>query len=475
MRIAEVRGAKVSGSDLALGGHSSENVGEDVELVVFSGAIVEDNVELAEAKRRGIECIERGGFLGQLCQGFERVIAVAGTHGKTTTAAMLGCVMREATLHFGGQYKEIREKKEERRKRAHGESSSLRGGEADEAIPCEVRSAHEIASSASPPRNDGNEDESSCIEDIKIDGVRLGDDTLITEACEFRRSMLHIKEAVTVITNVDFDHPDCYKDDAEYFGAFEELATQSKAVIVCGDDVRIRNIAKDKVVVSFGFDEGNDYRAVNLSENEGEVSFDVVFNDHSAAMRHPSKDGNFSKDNILGTIKLNIMGRHNALNALCAVVTALNFGVKFGDIAKRLEGFLGVGRRMERLGKLGERDVWLDYAHHPKEIACALEAFKGQKVAVVFQPHTYSRLRSLWDEFGSALSNKSLTRVVVLPVYAAREKAVEGVGGQEFAEKFGFCYAESFGVAREYLDKECGGDEVILLLGAGDVDKVYLG
>jgi len=423
MRIAEVRGAKVSGSDLALGGHSAENIGDDVELVVFSGAIAEDNVELAEAKRRGIECIERGAFLGQLCRGFERVIAVAGTHGKTTTAAMLGCVIRDATLHFGGQ--------------------------------CSMLS------------------EQGSIEEVN--GVRLGDDTLITEACEFRRSMLHIKEAVTVITNVDFDHPDCYKDDAEYFGAFEELATQSKAVIVCGDDVRVKDIARDKVVISVGFDEGNDYRAVNLNENEGEVSFDVVFNDHSAAMRHPSKEGNFSKDNILGKIKLNIMGRHNALNALCAVVTTLNFGVEFDDIAKRLEGFLGVGRRMERLGKLGERDVWLDYAHHPKEIACALEAFKGQKVAVVFQPHTYSRLRSLWNEFGSALSNKSLTRVVVLPVYAAREKAVEGIGGKEFAEKFGFCYAESFAVAREYLDKECGADEVILLLGAGDVDKVYLG
>ena len=155
MRIAESRGATASGSDLALNGHSADNIGENVKLVVYSGAVAEDNIEFIEAKRRGIPCVERGEFLGRLCGSFENVIAVAGTHGKTTTSAMLGCVMREAALHFGGQ--------------------------------CSMLSAQ------------------GAIEDI--DGVRLGGDTLITEACEFRRSMLHIKEAVAVITNIDFDIP----------------------------------------------------------------------------------------------------------------------------------------------------------------------------------------------------------------------------------------------------------------------------
>jgi len=409
MRIVEARGAKVSGSDLALGGHSAKNIGNNIELVVFSGAVGEDNVELIEAKRRKISCIERGEFLGQLCKSFDKVIAVAGTHGKTTTSAMLGGVMREATLHFGGQFSTLNFQRS--------------------------------------------------IEDI--DGIRLGGDTLITEACEFRRSMLYIKEAVAIITNVDFDHPDCYRDRGEYFKAFKKFAKQSLAVIICGDDRRTRGLVRNKVVITFGFEEGNDYRAVNITESDNGVEFDVV-----------------TQYGGVGRIKLNVPGRHNALNALCAVVTALNFGLEFDEVAGRLENFLGVKRRMELIGDLDGREVWLDYAHHPKEIECALSAVGGRKTTVVFQPHTYSRLRSLWEEFGEVLNNKAghadISRVIVLPVYAAREKALKGVGGREFAEQSGFYYADSFKRARAYLKTECDQDEIILLLGAGDIDKVII-
>ena len=398
-KIAAARGCCVTGSDLVIEGHAADNVG-GAELVVYTGAVSADNAELVEARRRGIPCIERGEYLGKLAAEFDRVIAVAGTHGKTTTAAMIGCIIEDATLHFGGRYTTI-----------NGES---------------------------------------------VGGVRLGGSLFLTEACEFRRSMLHIKGGLAVITNVDFDHPDCYADEREYFAAFEEFTRGHRAVITCGDDARLKKIASDKVVVTFGFGEGNDYRAVNI----GEGGFDVVCGGE-----------------WLGRISLKPLGRHNVLNALCAAAAACELGVNWVDIARRLAAFEGVDRRMQRLGDLDGRRVYLDYAHHPDEIGSALGAFEGSKIAAVFQPHTYTRLKSLWERFAASLGGAGIERVIVLPVYAAREKPLAGVGGREFAQylstvRDNVIFAQAFGEAREYLERECGIDEVILLLGAGDVDGV---
>jgi len=387
MKIAAARGATVTGSDLALNGHNASNIG-NAGLVVYSGAVVEDNVELVEARRRGILCVERGEYLGQLAAEFERVVAIAGTHGKTTTAAMIGCIIEDATLHFGGRYRTTNE---------------------------------------------------------SVDGVRLGGSLFVTEACEFRRSMLHIRGGLAVITNTDFDHPDCYKDKEEYFSAFEQFAAGHRAIIACGDDPRLREMAG----VSFGFGEHNDYRAVNISGS----SFVVLCGKE-----------------VLGRIDLKMPGRHNILNALCAVAVALELGVAWADIAERLAAFEGVDRRMERLPDFEGKRAYLDYAHHPDEIKRAVETFEGAKVAVVFQPHTYTRLSSLWQRFAAALSG--VNRIILLPVFAAREKPLAGIGGREFAESICAYYAGDFAAAREYLAKNCAKDEIILLLGAGDVDKV---
>jgi len=408
MRIAQSKGISVSGSDWVYGGHGAGNISADVGLVVYSGAIALDNVELVEAKKRGIPTVERGEYLGRLCGQFGRVIAVAGTHGKTTTSAMLGCIMAESSLHFGGSY--------------------VTNGE-------------------------------------RVDGVRVAGTTLITEACEYKRSMLHISGGIAVITNVDFDHPDCYKDKADYMDAFVDFARGHRTVIHNGDDAKLRGIGANRRTITFGLGEDNDYCAVDISTNPlAGSAFGVV-----------------KGDEYLGKVSLKLFGLHNVVNALCAITAAHTMGTDWDTIANRLKDFGGLERRLERLENIDNRAVYLDYAHHPDEIACAAAAFGMQPVSVVMQPHTYTRLMSLWERFGESLCGKNIVRVVVLDVYAAREvRPIDGKGSEEFCQylsgiRNNVYYAPSFGDAKSHLLAQCSADETILLLGAGDVDRVIGG
>jgi UDP-N-acetylmuramate--alanine ligase len=231
---------------------------------------------------------------------------------------------------------------------------------------------------------------------------------LISEACEYKRNFLYLKPDFTIVTNVDYDHPDCYSTLSSVKKAFGEFCAQSKLCFINADDVNSAYLLKRKNVVSYGFNAG-EFRAEITAFTSCGYKFRVKYNGVKA--------GDFS---------LNLKGRHYLYDALAAVVAALCYGVSAGEIAEKLAEFCGVARRNEYVGKLGACAFYTDYAHHPKEIESELSLLKSQydSICVAFQPHTFSRTRSMLPSFVKSLSIADL--VLLVPTYAARESGEDG-------------------------------------------------
>ena len=398
-------GHETSGSDLSSGGHDPKNV-EGANLVVFTGAITSDNPELAAARARGIPTIERSDYLAAIAAAFGQVIAIAGSHGKTTTTALTAAATESLnpTVHIGGDY------------------------------------------------------------DFRGDGTEY----FITEACEFRRSFLSLSPDVGVILNAELDHTDCYHSEAEAVEAFLTFGRQCRKLYVNGDDPRlsaekIRSACSatgnSKVapseITTFGLGENCAVRAVGLCAYESNrYSFSLFFLGVNMGRLHP-----------------NLIGKHNVYNALAAAAVALGEGVSMSEIAHTFADFKGVARRMETLGVVNGARIIADYAHHPTEIRALISAIKGRgRLIVVFEPHTYSRTRDLFDRFKTCFCGAD--EVVLLPVFAAREKTgnVTSVDlYNEIAKLMPARYFGSYDEAENYLRGEiCEGDTVAFV-GAGTI------
>lgn len=390
--------------------HKAENLA-DAEVLVKSTAIDWDNPEVAAARERGIPVIPRAEMLAELMR-LKTGIAVAGTHGKTTTTSLLATVFTEAgmdpTVIIGG------------RLNTYGSHALMGEGE-----------------------------------------------YLIAEADESDGSFLSLLPIMNVVTNVDLDHTDYYPDMASVDEAFVQFMNQVPFYglnVVCGDDPRVRQLLPriKRPVLTYGMEEGNDLRA-EIHELGLSSRFSVYWRgEHWAevTLAHP--------------------GRHNIQNALAAIAVAMQSGISRESVLQGLEGFGGVGRRMEKKGESEGVLVLDDYGHHPREIDLTLqtvkEVYRDRRLIVVFQPHRFTRTRDLFPDFCRAFTRADL--LFVTDVYPASEDPIPGVSGISLAqgirqmsgqevvscEDFSNCLSE-------LLDISAPGD-VILTLGAGNVVKL---
>lgn len=426
-KILMAQGIKVSGSDLKSSpitddlakqgakifiGHRAENVGE-AELVVITSAAHADNVEVLQANRRGIRVVKRYEFFPELTMG-RRVIAVAGTHGKTTTTGMIGTILTRAgldpTVIVGGMIPEL--------------NGNARAGKGD---------------------------------------------YFVIEADEYDRAFLGLSPQIAVVTAIEMDHPDIYHDISEITKAFSVFMGQvhEEGVIVgCGDDklvvdemtnVRTRS-------VRYGFGDQNNWRAENVRPNElGGSDFTVHYD------RLPGPD-----------YHLRIPGAHNVLNALAALAVADSVGVSNAVSGATLQNFRGAARRFEIIGEFSGVTVIDDYAHHPTEIRATLAAararFPGQSLWAVFQPHTFSRTRALETDFARAFDDAD--HVIITEIFAARETDSFGTSGRDIIARMNHRDARfiaSPDALLDYLTRSVRSGDVLLTLGAGDVNQVGAG
>lgn len=387
-------GHSVSGSDASTTGHRKENI-DGADLVVFSGAIKPNNEELAFARQCSIPCVERSEYLGAIADGYDRVVAIAGSHGKTTATAMTAKVASELkpTVHIGADYDYLKD-----------EEKSL----------------------------------------------------FITEACEYRKSLLFLRPTIGVVLNSDLDHTDCYKSVDEIAQVFGEFASLSQTVLYNGDDERLKRVMPP-CSLSFGLKADNDFSAFEIERTSDErYRFELIF-----------------KGKSLGKIETSVKGIHNLYNALVSASVGVLLGVPFSKIQENIRAFTGVKRRNEIVGEINGAQVISDYAHHPTEIKATLSAITAKnRVIAVFEPHTYSRTRDLFDGFISSFSRAD--EVLLLPVYASREsedKVNSITLTSEIKKRQKASYFSSYDELSSYLRETVRSGDTVVFLGAGTIDK----
>ena len=436
--IAEVLhnlGYRVSGSDLrdnsmtrrlkAMGinvvvGHRADNVA-GVDALVISSAVAQDNPEVVAANEQRIPVVPRAEMLAELMR-FRKGIAVAGTHGKTTTTSLIASVLGEADLDptfvIGG------------RLNSAGVNARLGSGE-----------------------------------------------YLVAEADESDASFLYLQPMLAVVTNIDADHMATYGGDyGRLRGAFIEFLHHLPfygLAVVCADDPGVREILQriNRSLVTYGFSEGVDLQAVDVTQQGAVTRFKVV------------RQG---RDEVLD-ITLNLAGRHNVLNALAAIAVAEELCVPDEVIVRALAGFEGIGRRFQVNGEVttakGQVLLVDDYGHHPSEVAATIAAIRDgwphRRLVVAFQPHRYSRTQDLLDDFAMVLSE--VDALVLLEVYPAGEAPIAGADGRSLARairvrgKVNPVFVESVDDLAVTLNGVIRDGDVVLTLGAGDIGKAANG
>ena len=431
--IAEVMhnlGYKVQGSDVAEGyvieglrkrgilvaiGHDADNLG-DAAVVVTSTAIKRANPEVAAAYEQRIPVVRRAEMLAELMR-LKSTVAVAGTHGKTTTTSMIA-----AMLDAGGV-----------------DPTVINGG----------------------------------IINSYGSNARLGaSDWMVVEADESDGSFLRLDGTIAVVTNIDPEHLDHYGSfDAvkDAFVEFIENVPFYGAAVLCLDHPEVQALlprVRDRRIVTYGFSAQADVRGVNVVPGAGGNRFEVI-------IRH--RDGSTRS---IEDVSLPMAGRHNVQNALAAIAVAIELGLDDATIQKGFGAFGGVKRRFTKVGETGGVTIIDDYGHHPVEIRAVLSAARegaqGRVIAVV-QPHRYSRLGGLMDEFAQAFNEADV--VYVAPVYAAGETPVEGVSAGALVDRLkarghraAAEIADADALATELAEEAVAGDMVVCL-GAGDITK----
>ena len=424
--LAEIllgRGYKVSGSDMqqssltdkliSLGatvyiGQKASNI-KDCDLIVYTAAIKENNEEFIAAKESGAPLIDRATLLGAVMRSYKYAVAVSGTHGKTSTTSMMSHIMLQAEL----------------------DPTISIGGEL--------------------PAIDGN--------------IRVGQsDYFVCEACEYCESFLKFFPYISIILNVEEDHLDYFKDINHIIRAFHGLALlppADGAVVANIDNKNAIDAVKDIncELITCSIETNADYCAKHSEpDNLGCYSFDI-----------------YEKGKNLGNIKLSVPGKHNVSNAVCAIAASRRLGVSFEDIKEGLLSYGGVNRRFEKKGEKHGITVIDDYAHHPTEIEATLktaEKMDCKNIWCVFQPHTYTRTKTLYHDFVKKF-NASRAKILMLDIYAAREKDTGLVSSKQLAGDIKDCtYFPSFEECAEYLKENAQRGDLIITMGAGDVYKV---
>lgn len=410
----QARGAQV------IAGHRPENV-QGADLVVRSSAVPDDNVEVQAALDAGIPVLKRAEFLGRLMREVHAGtgIAIAGTHGKTTTTAMIAWMLtalgQDPSYIIGGVSTNLG-------KNAHAGSGSF----------------------------------------------------FVIEADEYDRMFLGLRPQIAVVTNVEHDHPDCYPTPADFRRAFLDFVDRLSpdgTLLACADDpgadwLLEKAAARGIRCLAYGLDrEEYAYLARDLKpENSGGYRFEAFCQASGTISNVP--------------VVLQVPGTHNVKNALAALAVADLLGLPLDAAAQALNEFRGTGRRFEVRAEVAGVVLVDDYAHHPTEIQATLSAarsrYPGRRIWAVWQPHTYSRTRALLPQFLTAFEQAD--HVLVTPVYAAREEAPrDGFTAAQVAEAILGCPADfvpDLEAAKEYLLANLHSGDVVLVLSAGDADQL---
>ncbi|MDD2358946.1 MAG: UDP-N-acetylmuramate--L-alanine ligase [Syntrophaceticus schinkii] len=414
-------GMRVSGSDLVSSpvveslrqrgaqiaiGHQAENIVDGLDAVVVSSAIPPSNIELSAACSKGLPVMTRGELLAKVMESYQG-IAVTGSHGKTTTSAMIAVALAEngldPTYLIGGHISEL-------------------GGNA---------------------------------------GLGKGR-YLVAESDESDGSFLKQKPFIAVITNIDDDHLNYYRDISGILQAFQDFLSNIRRdgfALLCSDSDYVCQLSTDGVkTVTYGIQGNPHYQARNIVQ-KGLLT----------------EAGVFHEGVFLGTLKLSIPGLHNIQNALAAVAVGMHLGLAFSDVARALAHFQGVERRFQLIAQYDGIKIIDDYAHHPTEIKALMEAALGVKrkrTITVFQPHRYSRTKYLREEFGKAFEGSDL--VIITDIYAAGERPMDGVSAKLIVQELqkngtNVVYIDSLDGVVNYLLQELRSGDTVLTVGAGDV------
>lgn len=388
--------------------HSADNI-TDCDVVCYTAAIPKTNPELVRAKEKNIPVLERAELLGQIMQKYKFPLAVAGTHGKTTTTSMLSLILMNADL----------------------DPTVLVGGEL--------------------PQIGGN--------------LRLGNNSyLVFEACEYVESFLHFNPFLSIITNIEEDHLDYFKDINHIissFAKFIKLTDKNGFVILPRDDENAMSISREVEcnLITYGIKSTDaDFTATNIKlKNNGCYKFDVLYQGEKFV-----------------SLSLNVTGMHNVSNAVAATAAAVQLGIDKEAIKTGLEEFTGTKRRFEKLGELCGATIVDDYAHHPTEIEATLKSAKNtnaNQVWCIFQPHTYSRTKAFLKDFAHALSFAD--KVIITDVYPAREKYDGTIHSCDLAiEIDNSVYMNDFKAIERYVKANIQENDLVITMGAGNVFKI---
>ena len=390
-------------------GHSASVI-DGADCVIYTSATDPENPERKAARKKDIPLLRRAELLGQLTASHP-TICVAGTHGKTTTTAMITTVLiaagQDPTALVGGVMQEL--------------ETTLRIGQGSH---------------------------------------------WVVEADEYDRSFLSLKPEVAVITTLEADHLDCYRDLDDIRSAFEQFINtvpQNGCAVLCADAPQIQTLNLDKKFdhITYGLTNGH-LRAKQIEQDGFGSAFDV-----------------FENSNKLGRLHLQVPGQHNVANALASVGVANHLGLNWADVCDGLESFRGVHRRFDVLGEVQGITIVDDYAHHPTEILATLDAARAGwsgRIVAAFQPHLYTRTRDFALEFAQAL--RKADRVWITDVYPAREEPIPGIDGNTIANQIpGANYAPTRNDLQEALIRDVQPGDLLLIMGAGDIEhtarKIY--
>jgi len=432
-RVLIEKGYSISGSDRALSplaqklqaegvkvmiGHKAENI-HGADLIVRSSAVTDDNPEIQAALAAGIPVLKRADFLDQLMTG-QKCIAIAGTHGKTTTtpmiAWMLSALGADPSFIVGGVLKNL--------------NTNARAG----------KGAY-----------------------------------FVIEADEYDHMFLGLTPEIIVVTNMEHDHPDCFPTPEIYRQAFVDFIQRMPAqgtLLACAENDGSASLVQPArqsgyQVFTYGAGADNSYQAQNLSVNQkGGFDFDAI--------SHVPE----GRPSLMGHLSLQVPGKHNVLNSLVALAIAHRLNLPLDKAAQALGEFSGAGRRFDIVGEVNQITLIDDYAHHPTEIRAVLAAarsrYPARRIWAVWQPHTYSRTQSLFNEFVASFSDAN--RVIVTEIYAAREPA-QNFSAAQLVESMPHPSAKFIAeipAVSQYLLENLQPNDVVLVLSAGDADQINL-
>lgn len=397
-------------------GHRKENIDETIDIVVYSKAIHDDNEEIIAAKELGIKLVSRSAILGEIMANYAKRICVAGTHGKTTTTSIIAKVMLDQNLN--------------------------------------------------PTINVGG-----IVDEIGGNSYIGGEDLFVAEACEYTNSFLDFCPSTAVVTNIEEDHLDFFKDLDDIrksFKKFIELLPEGGLLVINNRIENIDELVKDAKL-----------RVITYGDND---SANFYFDDVSYDEKHYQSFDVYCDKKFVGRMRQRLIGKHNALNFLAGLAVLMDYEISFDDIKKSLEDFKGARRRLE-IKKVVNGVTYIDdYAHHPTEIEASLKALKEIKynnLYLIFQPHTFTRTKALFDDFVRVLGSTPIT--ILAKIYPAREKDLGLVSSRAIAEKIkcdklnknNFCeYFDTFENISEYILKNVKSGDIVVTMGAGDVYKI---